>query len=462
MKSRWLRLLAVLAVLALVAAACGGDSGGDGGDGGTDDTEAGEDFADAQAIDVFYFPGNGTEKPVLSAGVVAVAFTDRPEVMEFMKWLGGPGFAEARQKYQAETQGGTSGYLSAAAGQDMSVYNDFETGLIEILQSADVARFDGSDLMPSAVGAGTFWTEATAAVNGDKTVDEATQTVEDSWPDSGGASSGGYTPVAGEDTGFITVQGSETSDAEAGSNEKAFNDYGAEAGVTVSFAGSRSFSDNINIAVAAGNPPDVGFIPQPGKVADFARNGSIVQLPDDVVQANQDAYGTFADFGVVDGAQYGVTVKTDLKSLVWYKPDRFAEAGYAVPETFDDLVALTDQMIADGETPWCVGIESGGATGWAFTDWVEDLMLRLHGADVYDQWVSHEIPFNDDRVKEAWQTVLDLWNKDGAVYAAGGAIATTSFSDNALPLEEDECWMHRQANFFASFFTPGYPIGPQG
>jgi alpha-glucoside transport system substrate-binding protein len=265
---------------------------------------------------------------------------------------------------------------------------------------------------------------------------------------------------SGDDTGFITVQGSETSDAEAGSNEKAFADYGAESGVTVSFAGSRSFSDNINIAVAAGNPPDVGFIPQPGKVADFARQGSIVQLPDEVAQANQDAYGTFANFGVVDGDQYGVTVKTDLKSLVWYKPQRFADAGYEVPTTFDDLVALTDQMIADGETPWCVGIESGGATGWAFTDWVEDLMLRFHGADVYDEWVSHEIPFNDERVQEVWQAVLDLWNRDGAVYAAGGAIATTSFSDNAVPLEEDECWMHRQANFFASFFTPGYPIGP--
>lgn len=284
--------------------------------------------------------------------------------------------------------------------------------------------------------------------------------------DSGDDGDGGSDTTAaggdggGEDTGFITVQGSETSDAEAGSNERAFNDYGEESGVTVSFAGSRSFSDNINIAVAAGNPPDVGFIPQPGKVADFARQGNIVQLPDSVAQANQDAYGPFATFGQVDGEQYGVTVKTDLKSLVWYKPGRFAEAGYEVPTSWEGLKDLTDQMIADGETPWCVGIESGGATGWAFTDWVEDLMLRFHGAEVYDQWVSHEIPFNDPQVAEVWNEVLGLWNTEGAVYAAGGAIATTSFSDNALPLEEDECWMHRQANFFASFFTSGYPIGP--
>lgn len=275
------------------------------------------------------------------------------------------------------------------------------------------------------------------------------------------AAGGGGTD-GGENIGVISVQGSETSPAEAGGNLDAFNVYRtATEGVNdITFTGSRNLSELINIAIEAGTEPDIAFIPQPGKVADFARAGNIVQMPDDIAQINQDTYGSYADFGVVDGEQYGVTVKTDLKSLVWYKPVRFEEAGYEVPETFDDLVALSDQMIADGETPWCVGIGSGSATGWAFTDWVEDLMLRLHGAEVYDQWTSHEIPFNDERVQEAWQTVLDIWNKDGAVYADGGSIATTEFSANALPLEEDQCWMHRQANFFASFFTSGYPIGP--
>ena len=87
-------------------------------------------------------------------------------------------------------------------------------------------------------------------------------------------------------------------------------------------------------------------------------------------------------FGNVDGVQYGVPVKADLKSLVWYQPARFAANGYEVPETFDEFTALVDQIAADGNRPLCVGIESGQATGWPFTDWVEDMVLRQHGAEV--------------------------------------------------------------------------------
>ena len=128
-------------------------------------------------------------------------------------------------------------------------------------------------------------------------------------------------------------------------------------------------------------------------------------------------------FGNVDGTQYGVPVKSDLKSLVWYQPARFEADGYSVPETFDDFVALVEEMAAaGGPKPLCIGIESGQATGWTFTDWVEDMVLRQHGPDVYDQWVSHDIPFNDDRIVGTMQTVLDLWTEDN-VFAAGGSIA---------------------------------------
>ena len=160
-------------------------------------------------------------------------------------------------------------------------------------------------------------------------------------------------------------------------------------------------------------------------------------------------------FGNVDGVQYGVPVKSDLKSLVWYQPARFAAAGYAVPTTFAEFTALIDQMVADGgPKPLCVGIESGQATGWSYTDWVEDMVLRQHGADVYDQWVSHEIPFNDPRIVESMQTVLDLWNED-TVFASSGTIAATAFQDNGQPLVDGDCFMHRQASFYSAFIPEG-------
>ncbi len=152
-------------------------------------------------------------------------------------------------------------------------------------------------------------------------------------------------------------------------------------------------------------------------------------------------------------------MKSDLKSLVWYSPAAFEEKGYAVPETFDDFVALTEEMIANGDTPLCVGIESGPATGWPFTDWTEEMILRNEGIDYYNQWVAHEVPFNDPPVVEAMQQVADLWATEGMVYAAGGSISATPFGDNAQALADGNCMMHRQANFFAAFFPEGTEYG---
>ena len=180
-------------------------------------------------------------------------------------------------------------------------------------------------------------------------------------------------------------------------------------------------------------------------------------LSDEVVSAvetNWDA--DYYNYAVVDDVLYGVPVKTDLKSLVWYKPAVFEAAGFAVPETFEEFTALIEQMKdeGDGRKPLCVGIESGNATGWTYTDWVEEMVLRLHGGDVYDQWVSHEIPFDDPQIVEAMQQVLDLWSEEN-VFASGGNIAATNFGDNAQALFDDQCYMHRQASFFSGFFPDG-------
>ncbi len=252
----------------------------------------------------------------------------------------------------------------------------------------------------------------------------------------------------------VTVFGSESSDEEAGAMQDALNVFAEANDMTITFTGARDFSDQINAQVSGGNAPDIGIYPQPGKVADFAREGFILPVPEDVVGAT--AWGeSFLGFGNVDGTQYGMPNKADVKSLVWYKPAAFEAGGYTVPETFDDFVALTGEMIANGDTPLCVGIESGPATGWTYTDWVEDMMLRFAGADTYDQWVNHEIPFNDPIVVEQMEAVVNLWNTPGMVFASGGSIAATPFGDNGQPLVDGDCLMHRQASFYAAFIPEG-------
>ena len=261
-------------------------------------------------------------------------------------------------------------------------------------------------------------------------------------------------PFEGE---VVRVTGPERSPEDWNSIEAAFEPFEEETGMQVIYTGSADWEAEINVQLAANNPPDISIFPQPGKLADFARDEFVLPLPDDVLESVLQNWNDAAmGFGLVDGVQFGVPNKNDLKSLVWHKPARFAENGYEVPETWDALLALTDQMIADGNTPWCVGIESGQATGWTFTDWTEDLMLRFHGPEVYDEWVANDVKFSDERVVGVFDEILSLWNTPDAVFASGGSIATTNHSSGpAESLAADECMMVRQASFFSGRLPEG-------
>ena len=275
--------------------------------------------------------------------------------------------------------------------------------------------------------------------------------------DAGGADGGD----GGETMDFggaeVTITGSERDDPSVIAINDALNEHFGPMNLTVTMAGDADWEANINTQVQGGNPPDIGLFPQPGKLADFARQGFILPLDDAVNAAIAEYWAPgLSDVVKVDGVQYGVPVKSDLKGIVFYKPARFEADGYEVPETYDEFVALVDEMAAaGGSKPLCVGIESGTATGWMFTDWVEDMMLRLHGGEVYDQWVTNEVKFDDPRVIEAMQAVKDLWTEEN-VFAAGGTISATNFG---APVAEahanDDCYMVRHSNFFAGLYPAG-------
>jgi alpha-glucoside transport system substrate-binding protein len=132
-----------------------------------------------------------------------------------------------------------------------------------------------------------------------------------------------------------------------------------------------------------------------------------------------------------------------------------------VPTTWDEMIALSDQIVADGNLPWCAGIESGAATGWVMTDWIEDAMLRTAGPEAYDQWVAHEIPFNGEEVTGAAELIEGvILNPDyvGDVQA----IATTTFQNGGLGLLDGSCWLHRQASFYGNQFPEDTVKGPDG
>jgi alpha-glucoside transport system substrate-binding protein len=256
-------------------------------------------------------------------------------------------------------------------------------------------------------------------------------------------------------------------DAEATNFEASINALEDRTGIDVEYEGSKDFTEQLAVRVEAGDPPDIAMLPQPGRLLALAEEGELMTLDGtpvaDAIAQNYEE--SAADIGRgVDGKLYGVWYKAAVKSLVWYPVEAFEAAGYEVPATWDDLMALTEKIAADGKTPWCIGIEAGGDTGWVATDWTEDLMLRLHGPDVYDQWWQHEIPFNDAKVKQAVEMWSQIWLNDKFVRGGKTNILTEAFGDAPNPLFEDEpgCFLHRQANFILDFFPEDATVGPDG
>ena len=256
-------------------------------------------------------------------------------------------------------------------------------------------------------------------------------------------------------------------DIEGETQQASYKKFTECTGAKVEYEGSREFEAQLLVRIQGGNQPDIAYIPQPGLLRTVVTDTGAVVEPPAAVSDNVDEFfgEDWKNYGTIDDTFYAAPLGANVKSLVWYSPSVFADKGYEVPATWDDMVALSDQMIKDGIKPWCAGIGSGDATGWPTTDWLEDVMLREVGPDVYDQWVNHEIPFDDPQVASALARVGSIL-KDPK-YVNGGlgdvkSIATTEFTDGGLPVAEGKCGMHRQASFYAANWPEGTKVAEDG
>ncbi|MEA5512294.1 ABC transporter substrate-binding protein [Crocosphaera sp. UHCC 0190] len=237
--------------------------------------------------------------------------------------------------------------------------------------------------------------------------------------------------------------------------EQALAAFTEETGIEIVYEGTDTFATTLPIRVDSGNPPDLAMFPQPGLMKDFAKEGKLIPLTNFMTpQQLQDAYAdSWLELGSVDDTVYGVWYRASVKSLVWYNSKVFKKNGYEIPKTWDEMIALSDRLVAEGKTPWCIGLESGDATGWVATDWVEDIMLRTAGAKTYDRWITHQIPFTDQSVKNALETFGKIVRNKNYVYGGMVGVLSTPFGDSIQGLFGDKpnCYLHRQATFIASF-----------
>ncbi len=282
----------------------------------------------------------------------------------------------------------------------------------------------------------------------------------------------GVTPADGETPVAVDISGQSVDvlgiwgDEELVSFEALVAPWAADTGASMNFTGTREITSILTTRVEGGDPPDVATPAEVGLFQDFARNGDLVPLSEcsgleETIRANYPE--GFIDLGTVDGTLYGFFMKADTKGTIWYNPGYFADNGYdplTADASFQDLLDLSDQIVANGKTPWSHGEFANGGTGFPGTDWIQQILLNEAGGDVYDGVIDGSTPFTDDAVKDAWEKFGDVSLTDGYVVQGGAdVINATSFIDATFPPFESPptAAMYYLGGFASGFITDQFP-----
>jgi alpha-glucoside transport system substrate-binding protein len=247
--------------------------------------------------------------------------------------------------------------------------------------------------------------------------------------------------------------------AEADAFQAVLDAFTEASGVNVEYTSVRQdYNTVLNNRVAQGDPPDVAIIPGVGFLRSFAADDLIIPLADLGIDASflESAYAenlatTGQNVGTVGDTPYALMVKLNSKSTVWYRPDLFSEGGYEPPSTYDDFIALADQITADGGT----ALALGAADSWTLTDWFESIYIRQAGVDAYDTLFSPDGNWTDQSVKDAINLMLELLTDENIAGGKEGALATT-FTDGIGDIYAADATAHM---YYEGGFVGGIAIG---
>jgi alpha-glucoside transport system substrate-binding protein len=237
-----------------------------------------------------------------------------------------------------------------------------------------------------------------------------------------------------------------------------------QTGGKMSFTGTRDLTAILTTRIQANNPPDIAILPNPGLMAELAKAGNLIPLNTflDMVKINQEYAKGWVDLGTVNGNLYSIFMKASDKGTVWYSPKVFADNGWEIPKTWDDMIALSDKIVAADTVPaapWSIAVESGQASGWPATDWMAEILLRKYGGDVYDALVNHTIAWTDPKVKDMWEVFGKVALTPGYVPGGATAILATNFQDGTyLPFQTPpKAAMDYLGDFTAGFISTQFP-----
>jgi alpha-glucoside transport system substrate-binding protein len=256
------------------------------------------------------------------------------------------------------------------------------------------------------------------------------------------------TGTGGEDISGqeVTVIGTWGGDEETAFREmvKPWED---ETGATVKYTGTRDLNIILSNGIQSGVLPDLAGLPGPGQMAEYAAAGALFDLTSilDTETYKSETAPALVDLGTVDGKIVGVFIKSAVKGLIWYNPT-VNDFSASPPATWDDLQAAITANASKADEAWCVGVESAAASGWPGTDWIEDIILRQAGPDVYNSWWQGDTKWTDAAIKAAWETFGQVVANS---YGGGTGVNATNFEVAGDPLfaTPPGCLFHHQASF---------------
>lgn len=275
--------------------------------------------------------------------------------------------------------------------------------------------------------------------------------------DDGGGDSGGGGGASNEESGDgnVTILGAFGGDEQA-AFEASLTDFEEESGIDIEYTADQDYTTTIVQRVSSGEAPDIGLFPQPGGLLDMTDDEIPLEDVMDVDAIEETLIPGFLEAATgEDGKVYGAPMRMAVKSIVWFPKPSYEEAGNPTEvASWQDLLDLSSQIADSGTPPWCMGWESDQATGWVGTDWLEEMVLRIGGPDVYDQWVKHEIPFDDPVVVQALDEFAKIAKDPKMVLGGTDGILNTGFADAMTPAFGDApgCYLMRQGNFATGFF----------
>lgn len=261
--------------------------------------------------------------------------------------------------------------------------------------------------------------------------------------------------------GSVSVIG-QWADGELDTFNKVVKPFEDQTGITINFESTRDQDAILTTRVAAGNPPDLAAAPSPTLLTRFAQQGKVVALDNvlDMSKLRSEYDKSWIDLGTVNGKLVEVFSWASPKGFIWYDPKVWTAKGYTVPKTWDDFMALQQKMKSNGDTPWCVAVESAASSGWPGSDIEKEIALSQSGPDIYDKWWQGKQKWSSPEIKQNWTTFGQLLGpNDSNVYGGANYIINTNFGDVGNPMFQNppKCMMLNQASFITSFFTKANP-----